>query len=354
MKLRILSIIIICITCIFTAKIFINFQKRWNRAEIFQDVIINAPLFMRHLLIPPKQLGIDKWDIGDYAAYQLKTNTENDQIFFSVPARESGSGKRHWLRTNGLTQFNAGRIELWRLLSETSLLPGTEADGFFYAGKSFLFPLHSIMFPPSPILLQDLGSETIKTPAGEFKCRHYFARVRAPSGHLEPLMELWANTSVRPLGIVRARWRDETLDLVDVKSALLIEIPDVLLEAFNQNRLQDHGCAQCHSEDIGGKDLKFLSKYLLSSTELNLTEFLFHYHQTGLIQTSDPVHIQTILETGQITSREPVQFTWTKGSFWVKANQRGELTFLLDSLVSQEKLRLISRKGALVLNLKKR
>lgn len=354
MKFRLLTVIIVLITAIFTVKIFINFQKRWNRAEIFQDVIINAPLFMKHLLIPPKQLGIDKWDLGDYAAYQLKTNTDSRRLSFSVDAQESGGGKRHWLRTDGLSQFNAAPLELWRLLSEASLLPGTEADGFFYVGKSFLFPLYPAMFPPSPILLQDLGAETVQTPIGKFKCRHYFVQARAPSGHLEPLLELWANTSVPPLGIVRARWRDETLDLVDVKAPLPIEIPDVLSETFNQNRAQDHGCAQCHHEDIGGKDLKFLSKYLLSSTELNLTQYLFHYYQTGLILTSDPIRLQTISKPGQITSRELVQFTWTKGSFWVKANQRGQLTFSLDHLVSQGKLSVIPRKGALVLNLQKR
>ena len=353
MKVRLLTVIAVLITAIFMVNIFIIFQKRWNETEIFQNVIINAPLFMKHLLISPKQLGIDKWHLGDAATYQLKTNTESKKISFSVAARESGGGTRHWLRTDGLTHFNAVGVELWRLLSETSLLPGAEAEGFFYAGKSFLFPLYPIMFLPAPILLQDLGSETVQTPIGKIECQHYFVQVHAPSGHLEPLMELWANSSVRPLGIVKARWRDETLELVNVKDPLPIEIPDVFWEVFNQNSVQDQGCARCHHEDIGGKDLQILSKYLLSSTELNLTDFLFHYYETGLIRTSDPVHIQMISKPGQIASRAPVQITWAKGNFWVKSNQNGQLAFLLDSLVSQEKLRLIPRKGGIVLNLQK-
>ena len=79
----------------------------------------------------PQQLGIQRWHPGDVATYQLKTNTKIQRIFFAVAAEASGESQHHWLRTDGLARFNAVPITFWRLLSETSLRPGTEADGFF-------------------------------------------------------------------------------------------------------------------------------------------------------------------------------------------------------------------------------
>ena len=353
MKLRILTVIIVAITTIFTVKIFLNLQKRWSNAEIFQDVIINAPLFVRHLLISPEQLGIDTWYVGDYAAYRLNTNVESKKISFYVAARDTGESKHYWLRSEGLSQFNEVQLELWRLLNETSLHLGSEVNGFFFADDPFLLPLNPVMFPSVPVLLEDRGSEVLTTPVGDFKCQHYFASSRSPSGKLEPLLELWANSSVRPLGIVRARWRDETLDLVDVKPSLPIELPKVLSATLSKKPLQKRGCIQCHHEGMGGRYLTFPSKYRLSGVEVNLTECLFHYYQAGLIQTSDPIRLQVFSRSKRIASRELVRLTWAKGSLWVKANPLGQLTFSLDALASQEDLRATPRRGSLVLNLEK-
>lgn len=353
MKFGILSILVACLTGIFTVIVFLNFLEQWKASETLQEILIKTPLFIKHLLISPKQLGIEKWHHGDSAAYQLRTNTKSQRISFYVATQESEENKHHWLRTDGLAQFNATFIELWRLLSETSIRPGTETDSFFYIDDTFLFPFYLSKFPPTPVLLQDLGTEIVKTPVGEFKCQHYFANIRLQGGKLKPLLELWTNSTVPPLGIVRARWRDETLDLVDVKSSLDIERPQALLSTSKQHRIREQGCTQCHQKGIGGRNLKFPAKYLLSGSNLNLTECLFHYYQTGLIQRRDPIHLQTLKKPGRIASREPVLFTWTKGSFWIKTNHRGQLTFSLDVIASQGNLRAIPQTGLVVLNLQK-
>ena len=140
MRLRIITLIIIFVTTIFTVKVFLDFQKRWKATERFQQSIINAPIFLKHLLIPPKQLGVDTWHLGDYAAYEFKTNEEIDQFSFYVASRGGTDDSRHWLRTQGLTRFNDTKIELWRLLNETSLLPGDETDGFFFHRRFFSIP----------------------------------------------------------------------------------------------------------------------------------------------------------------------------------------------------------------------
>jgi len=43
MKLGIASVVIVCMTGIFTYKVFLNFQKRWKEAEAFQSSFLKAP-----------------------------------------------------------------------------------------------------------------------------------------------------------------------------------------------------------------------------------------------------------------------------------------------------------------------
>lgn len=238
-------------------------------------------------------------------------------------------------------------------MSRTSLRPGNETDGFFSPGPPFLFPLSPTIFPAYPVLLEKLGTEIVKTPLGKFKCQHYFVRIRSPSGKLQPLLEVWAHPEARPLGIVRARWRDETLNLVELKAALPIKIPKGLSATRNKKPIREGGCLQCHHQGMGGRNLTFRSKYRLSGIQVNLTECLFHYYQTGLIQASDPIRLQIHSKSGRIAFRELVEFRWKKGSFWVNTNQSGQLTLFLDAFASQGNLRAMPRTGSLVLNLQK-
>ena len=213
--------------------------------------------------------------------------------------------------------------------------------------------MHSVASPSYPVILEDIGTEIVKTPVGDFECQHYFAGIRSPIGKFNPILELWTNPSVRPLGIVKLRWQDETLDLVDLKAPLSAETPIVNSKILNRHVIRDQGCVGCHEKEIGGKDLKFLSRYLLSAKELNLTKCLFHYYQDGLVKTSDLVRLQTILHLGRFNPKEFVQFTWRKGSFWVKTDPVGKLAISLDSLVIHENLRVLPQSGALILNLEK-
>ena len=353
MKIRILTVVIACITAFITYKVFRDFVNQWKEVETFQGAFLKTPLSVKHLFISPKQLGVEKWHPGDYAAYQLKTNTENKQVSFSVAAQASHSNEQYWFRTDGLLQFNAMNIAVWKLQNEDSLHPGSEIDGFCDPGGTFLLPFFSSTFPNYPTYLENRGDELVHTPIGKLKCQHYFVHIRSPNGKWTPLLELWSHPSVRPLGIVRARWRDETLNLVDVKLHHPIELPDVLSKTSNSKKIREQGCTQCHYQDMGGKDMKIVSMDSLVGTTLNLTQCLFHYHQTGLINHEDLLQFQLVSNDGRVAREEAVRFTWTKGSFWIEATQRGQLTFTLDALAYQGNLRAIPRAGSLVLKLQK-
>lgn len=356
MKFRIVLLIIICITGILTYKVFINFQERWQSIEVFQGGIIKSPLSVRHLFIHPKELGVDKWFPGDTAAYQLETNRErkiekeNKEISFQVVTQGSETNEQYWMRINGHLKFNDVDVAVWRFLNENSLHPENEIDGFIYPEGTFLLPFFSPMFPRHPIFLEKIGEALVETPVGVFACQHYFVQVRSPNGKLVPLLELWANPSVRPLGIVQARWRGETLKLVKLETSNLTKIPDVISEGSRQQKIREQGCVQCHHEAIGGKALQFLSMGSLSASALNITQCLFHYYQSELVKVEDPVQFQLLSEAKRDDLRM-IQFAWKKGSFWVKANPHGGLILALDDVASQGNIHVIPRTGRLVLNL---
>ena len=151
MKIGVLSFAIACMTALITYKVFRDFQNRWKEAETFQNAVLKAPLSVKHLLIPPEQLGIGKWHPGDYTAYQLKTNTENKQVSFFIAAQASGGSEQHWLRTDGLLQFNATNIAVWTLQTNVHFIPVRKQMGFVIQGTLFFFPsflqhFHNILF----------------------------------------------------------------------------------------------------------------------------------------------------------------------------------------------------------------
>lgn len=353
MKVRMLYGSIICITCFFTVLIFLDFRKRWEASENFRQVTHNIPLSMRHLFIAPQQLKGECWQIGDFAAYHLRTNTQSRQITFHVAARDSKGGNQFWLRTDGLVQFNKRNLEIWRLLDNTNLRLGSEKRGFYFYPNAIPFPLPHLKFPRLPVVLEKLGSETIGTPIGTIECEHYFAFVPSPKGELEPLLELWANPSVRPLGIVRARWKDASMDLVQADTQTVLKIPSVLFAEFDRNKPLEGWCTRCHQEGIGGKHLKLESMRWLSGNILNLTSALFHHRQAKIVKQNNLIHIQLTEKSRRVRKSTLVRFSWENGCFWVKPHENGEVGVSLDAIAHQSNIIIQSSKGELALNLKK-
>ncbi|RKU12426.1 hypothetical protein C6503_17565 [Candidatus Poribacteria bacterium] len=359
MIVRVAYSIIASITCIFTLLFFLDFQKRWKAAKIFQQAIHNAPLSMRHLFIAPEDLGVETWETGDYAVYELKTNAESKQISFHVTAQNLRSGKQHWLKTEGIAKVNGVDIDIWGLRSVKSLVLGGENAQIIFASGAIPFPIPPQRISSYPLFLQKVGKEKVETPIGTFKCQHYFAHVQSPDGNYEPLLELWANPSIRPLGIVRARWQDEVLELVQTQTQHLIEIPEMLSKTINiplsrENKVNIQQatsvCTQCHQEDIGGKHLRLETLTLLSGVELELTHALYHHYTSTLAHPHKRLSFRLISHQGKRLTSEQIQFKWAKGSFQVKTNPTGQLDLWLDEIAHQGNVRVATRKGRLVLD----
>ena len=349
MKVRMLYASIVGITGILTILIFFDFHKQWKAAEDFQ--IEKVPLSIRHLFIAPEQLKIQDWQVGEHAVYRLQTNRACQEISFSIEARDGENDNRFWLKTDGLLKFKKKNIELWRLLDHTNLRPGTEQRSFYFLQDAIPFPFPPLKFPADPIVIEKLGNETIVTSMGTFDCEHVLAYIRSPDGELDPLLEMWTHPAARPLGLVRARWQDGFMDLVEVQTTPVPEIPNVLLAEFDRNTPLDGSCSQCHTEEIGGKSLKLEFIDWLSGEELNLTTALFHHRQASLFKLENPIHIQLTDKSWRTRRHVLAKFSWEKGSFWVKPNRGNRLGISLNADAHQSNIIVQPNTGSLALDM---
>lgn len=352
MKTKVLYGSIACIAGIFAVLIFLDFRKQSKAAENFVVGTYNAPVSVRHLFIAPEQVKVENWQVGEASVYDLKTNKNNKQISFHVAAHDSKGSNQFWLRTSGLMQFNDVDIEVWRLLDETNLRPGSEQRGFYFFSDGIPVPFPTFKPPPIPVVLERLEDENIVTPIGSLQCEHVFASVRSPDGELIPLLELWTHPSARPLGLVRARWKDATLDLVKITKKTVLKKPQVLLDEFDRNTPvnEDGSCTRCHAEGIGGEGLKLEPMRWLSGKVLNLTQSMFHYQRAGIIKTNHFITIQLTGKSMRWRHQALARLSWEKGSFWIKPDENAQILLSLDKIAHQGNIILQSKTGRLILD----
>ena len=170
------------------------------------------------------------------------------------------------------------------------------------------------------------------------------------------MLELWVNPDVRPLGIVRARWQDTYLEIVERKLPSSWDLPNVLNTQLEMKKSDsDNMCVQCHVDGIGGKDLRLYNAgYALNGAEIDLTESLFHQFQSGMIHTGDSLQLGVIPKHWRRDQGQFMQFTWRKGSFWIKSDERDKVTFSIDATLFEGHLRAIPHQGRLGLVWKSR
>ncbi len=162
---------------------------------------------------------------------------------------------------------------------------------------------------------------------------------------------MWTHAAARPLGLVRARWKDETIDLVEVQTTTVPEIPSVLLTEFDRNTPLDGSCNRCHTDRVGGKALKMEFIDWLSGEELNLTTALFHHLHASLFKTEDPIYIHFTDKSWRTRGHVLAKFSWKNGSFWVKPNRGNRLGIFLDASAHQSNIIVQANTGTLTLDI---
>lgn len=340
------------VVILLTYKVFMDFQGRWSKAADFEYVVRHATLPIRCLFIEPYQIGVKEWHEGDYALYKLKSNANTDEVLISfqvVSSVEDRSGKKlYWIRSTGLKPSG---IEYWRLVNQRSFQRKDEVKSFDYVEGSIPVPNLPRGFPAlsHKTVLNKIGDEVIETDVGAIHCSRYLASLAAAKGESEPLLELWVNPEVRPLGIVRARWQDTYLEIVERELPSSWDLPKVLnTQLEKKNTTSDNRCVQCHVDGIGGKDLMMYNAgYVLNGAEIDLTASLFHQFQAEMIHTGDALELIVIPKHSRRGQDQFVQFTSKSGSFWVKSDETDKVPFSMDATLFEKHLRAIPHQGRL-------
>ena len=214
-------------------------------------------------LIAPAQLGVEHWQIGDYAEYKYRkrlpqsvlpakeTDTDSNFSvktlgFHIIDELKASDFHRYWLRITGMLFFREVPGDIYQLGRPIDIQMTSENRRYEYLQNYFPIKVRSYDQDAIPLVkLVELGQAEIETEAGRFDCIHY----RVELGEDFPAQELWANSKVRPLGIVRIRSGDETLELTSFGKEKEVKIPKLIQPVIQGISTLNHGCTSCHGQD---------------------------------------------------------------------------------------------------------
>lgn len=166
---------------------------------------------------PPDIRGVWNPTIGAGAAYEMQSETsEKTNMEFAVVGKESVGGKdAYWFeitmnspKSGGemvmkyLYAVDAGNIQVAKTIMQMPGRPPMEMSSTM---------MHSSKAPQSSDFrsqAEDVGSESITTPAGAFACEHY--RAKDGSG------DVWISPKVTPWGLVKYHGKNSSMVVTKV------------------------------------------------------------------------------------------------------------------------------------------
>ena len=212
--------------------------------------------FMHSLnLIAPLQLGIDHWEIGDFARYrhrekQSEIRDEFDQEigFHIIGELEKLGSHGYWLKKTGFPFHQKETIPMdlyhWVTVHDLRIT----SKNLNYEDPLNYFPSRFTSCDQTDIPLAkliELGKAEIQTEAGTFECVHYRAELESN----DKFLEIWAFPAIRPLGIVRAESESEILELIAFGQETEITIPRLIKPVIEGISTLKDGCTSCHGYD---------------------------------------------------------------------------------------------------------
>ena len=217
-------------------------------------------------LIAPKKLGVDRWQVGDYAQYRyrklkpqmflLPVSNVNAEEMFDASAKsvtfhvidelKTSDAHDYWLRVRGMVSYREIPCDIYQLGLPNDIRL-SEKNRRYELIQNYV-PAKISHYDQDGIPLAKLvklGEVEIETEAGRFECIHY----RVELGQNLPMLEIWANPKIRPLGIVRVQSQDEVLELTSFGQKTEIEIPKIMQPIIQGISKINHGCTSCHGYD---------------------------------------------------------------------------------------------------------
>lgn len=206
-------------------------------------------------LIAPRQLGVNKWQIGDYARYQYRHKRiptakefvfEREVGFHIIGELEMSGSHGYWMKKTGFTYFRTVPNDIYRYVTVNDLRI-TPKNLRYNIQKNYI-PLKFKSCDQTSIplaKLTKLGDETIETKAGTFECIHYRAELM-PN---RKFLEIWVSPAISPLGIVRVRSETDMLDLLSFGQETEITVPKLIQPVIDGISTLNRGCNSCHEPD---------------------------------------------------------------------------------------------------------
>ncbi|HUA01553.1 MAG TPA: hypothetical protein VMB02_14555 [Candidatus Aquilonibacter sp.] len=175
-------------------------------------VTASAQMGMRQRALPG---GIFNPVVGSGAAYDIQTsNGPKQSIEYAIVGKESVDGKdgfwMEWTTTAGGMGEMVMKVLIvpgdtaapQKVIMQMGDRPPMEMPAQGRAGNSASAP------PDIRNLAEDVGTESVTTPAGAFSCEHY--RMKDGSG------DTWVSSKVPPFGMVKHQGKDSTMVLTKV------------------------------------------------------------------------------------------------------------------------------------------
>jgi hypothetical protein len=213
----------------------------------WKQTVIAAVVFLMALPVgaqmgfgPPKiPSGIFNPAVGEGAVYEVQVNGEPKRTMeFAIVGKETVNGKEgYWLEVT-MSGTPTGDVVV-KTLSVVS-------DGNLVTSKTIMqLPGRPPMEMPSQIQAgngrvnladirnkaENVGTESVTTPAGTFTCHHY----RAKDG----TDDAWVTESVRPFGLVKDQDKDSTTVLVKTLTGVKDKITGTP-QPFNPMMMMPH------------------------------------------------------------------------------------------------------------------
>ena len=210
-----------------------------------QDFISNLNL------ISPPQLGVRRWQIGDYALYRhRRKQSENyDKLerevgFHVIGELERSGDQGYWLKQTGFHSFRTIPRDIYRWVKSHDLR--TTQEGMNYEYLQNYIPSRVELCEQSDIPFAELlklTTEKVETEAGMFECIHYRAVLPEPN---REALEIWVSSAIPPLGIVRAQSGNDILELISFGQNTEVTVPKLLQPVIEGISTLDYGCNSCH------------------------------------------------------------------------------------------------------------
>lgn len=198
--------------------------------------------------VVPAQLGIEQWQIGDYARYR-KTDFVGGEAssapvfvdFHIIGELEESDAHRYWMKITGFRAFRHIPTETYRLVTASDLrMTPLNRTYNFTQGYVPQLELTNQSMPQAKLV--KIGSESIQTEAGTFECILYHAVLFDE----ETVLKVWASPKVGPLGIVRITSENEVMELASFGQKTDITIPTLIEPVIQGISTLKASCTACH------------------------------------------------------------------------------------------------------------